>query len=221
MPTPTSRPIATRIFELFAQAPKFTHDQSGKVLAHGMSGIYVMFEEGQTLPDGGLRITRIGTHREPKELKRRLEENAQTGKMAQSVFRRQVASALMQQAGTDAAVIANAVSQKTFPHHVDVKVTEYLRTHCSYAVIVIGRELDSIFGKEVPWLALEKRLVGQLAYAEPRPAADWLGHLALDPKISPAGLWNTTNLTTGWKGGVCEPDEPLLQYLEAAFDHRK
>lgn len=217
MPTPSERPIATRIFELFASAPKFTHDQSAKMLSHGMSGIYVMFENGQTLAEGGLRLTRVGTHREPKELKRRLEENAQTGKMGQSAFRRQVASAIMRQAGTDALSIANAVSQKAFPHHIDVKVTDYLRTHCSYAVIVMGRDLDKLFDKETPWLALEKRLVGQLAYALPMPSETWLGNSAIDPKIAPAGLWNTSNLTAGWKGGVCEPDEQLLKYIESAF----
>lgn len=219
MPIPSERPLASRLFELFALAPRFTHEQSAKVLSHGMSGIYVMFEEGQTLADGtSLRLTRIGTHREPKELKRRLEENAQTGKMGQSAFRRQVAGALMAQAGTDAGTIANAVSQKAFPHHIDVKVTEYLRTHCSYAVIVMGHSLDREFGTEAPWLQLEKRLVGQLAYALPMPNAAWLGQLAPDPKIAPAGLWNTSNLTAGWKSGKCEPDDAVLAYLEAAFE---
>ncbi|HYE77101.1 MAG TPA: hypothetical protein VEI97_03860 [bacterium] len=217
MPTPSERPIATRLFELFADAPKFTHDQSAKMLQHGWNGVYVMFEEGQTLSDGRLRLTRIGSHREPRELKRRLEENAQTGKMGQVGFRRQVASAIMQRAGVDLPTIQAAVSQKTFPHHIDVKVTDYLRQHCSYTVIVTGRDLDRLFGKDTPWLELEKRLVGQLAYALPRPTEDWLGSAALDKKIREAGLWNTTNLTAGWTRGTCAADEELLEYVMDAF----
>ncbi|MEO7993193.1 MAG: hypothetical protein ABI743_02245 [bacterium] len=217
MPSPSARPVANRLLELFAEAPKFTHDQSGKALGNHMSGIYAMFEQDETLGDGRLRVTRLGSHREPKELRRRLEENAQTGKMGQNAFRRQIASAIMKRAGTDPTSIANAVNQKAFPHHIDVKVTEYLRSACSYTVIVMGRDLDRLFGNEAPWLVMEKRLTGQLAYAMPMPSTAWLGYDALDNKIGQAGLWNSANLTAGWTRGICEPDEQLLKYLEVAF----
>jgi hypothetical protein len=182
------------VLDAISPLPRFDHATLSARLPR--NGIYLFFEEGETLPlPSGLanRVVRVGTHNRDGRFRDRIRQHyglvrSLGGHKNASVFRKHLGGALLRRADpTDARLPGWEKHMGPSYPEVEAMVSLELRNRFSFVCI----QVDS--GEER--LSLESGLIATLARcALGRPSEGWLGNYAASPGIRQSGLWNTNKI---------------------------
>jgi hypothetical protein len=163
------------------------------------NGIYILFEKGEHA-HGGRRIVRVGTHTGEGQLRSRLTQHFLTENKDRSIFRKHIGRALLAR-DSDPFLsdweldLTSRVAREKHSSHIDhakqkeveLRVSEYMRQHFSFAVITVARKEER--------LRLESRLISTVSLCtECAPSASWLGNFSPKAKIRESGLWIVNEL---------------------------
>lgn len=191
--TDSEASVTTQLYHLFDQLPRYRFgDLPARTNELPDSGLYLCFEDGQTVRMGQRtfdRIVRIGTHRIDHRLPTRLRKHYGNvhnlgGNHSDSVFRMHLGGALMSQADPDDPRLTDWL-QKDGPNIAQVEewVSRTIRTKFSFCCFQIDSKEER--------LSLESKLISTLAQCPlGRSAGDWLGSFAASSAIRRTGLWN-------------------------------
>ncbi len=157
------------------------------------NGIYVFYEKGETVTDGGHtwdRIVRIGTHRRDGNFRARIRQHygpAKTlgGNKNSSVLRKHLGGAIMRRRDPEDPRLSDWLKPggPTF-REIEEDVSRSLRDHFTFVCFRVDDAADR--------LALESGLIALMAQAPlGPPTSGWLGRFAASPAIRRSGLWNT------------------------------
>jgi hypothetical protein len=163
------------------------------------NGIYILFEKGEQA-HGGNRIVRVGTHTGEGQLRSRLTQHFLTENKDRSIFRKNIGRALLARdidpflSDWELDLTSRAARAKHRSHidhakqkEVELRVSEYMRQHFSFAVIAIAHKEER--------LRLESRLISTVSLCtECAPSASWLGTFSPKAKIRESGLWIVNEL---------------------------
>ena len=183
------------IYELICRLPQHSYVTPLRELP--LNGIYLFFEEGQSVSIGSEsenRIVRIGTHRQSSRFPIRVRQHygnvhSYSGHKNSSVFRKHVGGAILRRDGPDDPRIKEWLRQGgAGPLEVEEAVSKVLRDRFSFVCFTVEDQLDR--------LSLERGLIAQLAqHPISRLAVEtWLGQYAAAKEIRKSGLWNTQHV---------------------------
>jgi hypothetical protein len=192
-----------------SEACQYLHDalrrlprlRGGDLESIPKSGIYVLFERGETA-HGGDRIVRVGTHRGRNQLPGRIREHLYTPNKDRSIFRKHVGRCLLAKANDPFLAQWNLdlTSKKSRTRHddpidaeqrrkIEDVVTTYMNEAFSFVVLRFDKREDRLHH--------ESRLLSTIKVcAECHPSGDWLGRHHPTQKVIPeSGLWNVQGLS--------------------------
>lgn len=163
------------------------------------NGIYVLFEVGEH-GHGGERIVRIGTHRGPDNLGKRIREHVYTRNKDRSIFRKHIGRALLQRRNDvfleqwdvdlttkQAREQHEDVIDKATLARVEDEVSAFMNGNFSFCVLRIDQRPTR--------LLLEQQLLSVVSQCEScGPSEQWLGKHHPNPVIRESGLWNIQGL---------------------------
>lgn len=176
-------------------------------------GVYFFFEDGEFIPNGNLRLVRVGTHalkpRSRSTLWGRLQQHKGSqsresalmgGNHRGSVFRRHIGDALLRSGLNDSEAAKTWGVGQTAPR--EVRNSE-IQLECAVTE-VIGKMLFLWLGvKDLPGSESDRGLIekGVLSIAgssyarETMPLSDnWLGRYSARQIIRESGLWNVVHV---------------------------
>jgi len=211
-PPPTAPELVREVYRLIIRLPRFDHSTPPSVLPR--SGIYFLFEAGETVDLDGERvdrIVRVGTHRGDGRFASRIRShygNASSlgGHKNTSILRMNVGGCLLRRYFPEDERLGQWMTQGA-PSFADVEemVSKYLREVVTFSCIPIESERDR--------LELERGLIALLnQYPLGEFSEDWLGRSAVSEKIASSGMWNSHHLN----GKPLSGDEFLLLERGAA-----
>ncbi len=183
--------ITRRAYQILNQLERHTWQTQSWMRPH--NGIYVFYEKGETVTDGGHtwdRIVRIGTHRRDGNFRARIRQHYGPasnlgGNKNSSVFRKHLGGAIMRQRDPEDPRLKSWLKQDGPTYReVEEEVSRSLRDHFTFVCFRVDEAADR--------LALESGLIALMAQAPlGEPSADWLGRYAAAVAIRQSGLWNT------------------------------
>jgi hypothetical protein len=160
-------------------------------------GIYLFFQEGESLTCDGLntdRIVRVGTHVKDGRFRARIRQHygrvySLGGNRGGSVFRKHVGGAVLRKADpADPRLPQWLAGEGPRLRDVEAEVSRVLRERFTFVCF----RVDS--GEER--LRIERGLIALLSrHPLGEPSADWLGRHAEAPEIREVGLWNVQHVT--------------------------
>ena len=165
-------------------------------------GIYLWYEAGEVRQGQRQRITRVGTHREPDRLRKRLTLHYSADR-DRSVFRRHVGAALMNKDRQPESEIQEwykargspLFSHQRFQQYEDRVDREIKRG--TYRVLRVDDRAER--------LELEGKLIALISRCEHcRPSRTWLGNHAYRAQIRKSGLWNVDHV---FSENECQADD--------------
>ena len=172
------------------------------------NGVYIIFEEGETAHDGK-RIVRVGTHREPGNLKNRLNQHRRNS--GSSVFRRKVGCAILNKNEAYKSYIEPWYGKKYKLINEDVLqlhrnlVTQHITGKTSFVAFEVKRTSK----EEKGTLFWESKIIATIAQCdECIPSKGWLGNW-LPEKFGSLGVAKRIGL---WL--TDEIDSPILSDSE-------
>ena len=155
-------------------------------------GIYFWSEAGEVRQGQTQRITRVGSHREPHRLCKRITLHYGADR-DRSVFRRHVGAALMNRNGEPESEIQEwykARGSAVFSHQ---RFQQY--EHRVHREIQRGTYRGLRVDDAAERLALEKKLIALISRCDHcRPSPGWLGNHAYREEIRQSGLWNVRHV---------------------------
>lgn len=155
-----------------------------------LNGIYFVFEKGELITIDRLdvdRVVRIGSHRKPGRLQKRIRNHygrlkRYWGNSGGSVFRELVGEALISRNGGDEVAKNNWLSSH-FPEDTEELISKYFEEHYTFKCIMVHS--DSIRCK------MESFLISLFAnYSNARPSDKWLGNYSYSHRVRQIGMWN-------------------------------
>lgn len=161
-----------------------------------LNGISLLFEEGERA-HGGSRIVWIGTHTKADRLPHRLQDHLRPNKDG-SILRKSIGSALLASRRDPYAeawkLDTSARAQRLDPRvdedrqrEIEEKVTEYIRSHLSFAVLAVETAADRAF--------YQPKLIATVAQCSGcGPSERWLGRSSPREKIRSSGLWQVQHV---------------------------
>ena len=163
------------------------------------NGIYVMFERGE-LYKGRNRIVRVGSHRSPDRLKKRLKNHFINKNADGSIFRKNIGKAMLHRNGDPYLRIweldtSRKDVKEKYRYLIDKKkeneleeiISEYLKTNITFVCFPVNVEKER--------LRLEEGIISALNHTEDfHVSTNWLGLSSPVEEIKSSGLWNRHGL---------------------------
>lgn len=154
------------------------------------NGVYLLFEAGETAPDGAGtvdRIVRAGSHTGEDRLARRLGAHV-AGDRRRSAFRLHLGAALLARDDpADPRLAAWLGDERTPMPEVEAAVSAAVKERFTVACIPVPDKAER--------LALERGIVALLAqHPLAPPSGAWLGRHASPAEIRRSGLWATQHV---------------------------
>lgn len=197
--------IAYRLHQLFNEQPRIRFGMDMTTIPR--NGIYVMFEEGETL-EGMDRIIRVGTHTGDNQLRSRIEQHFIKENKNRSIFRKNLGFSFLNNGregikdpsyidkweldttpveGRDEKLkLINADFEKL----LEKEISAYIQNKISFVVFEVPTKEERI-----KW---ESKLISTLSNAtksgDIKPSANWFGNHTTKPKIKDSGLWQVLQL---------------------------
>ncbi|WAA08973.1 DUF6884 domain-containing protein [Fervidibacillus albus] len=163
------------------------------------NGIYIMFEKGEDF-HGMDRIVRIGTHRGPNRLLKRLRNHFVRERSRGSIFRKNIGRVFLEidskrslqeqekdsQKSASESKYANFTREK-FTTELEAKISRYLRNNITFVCFPVDEKSDR--------LRLEEGIIASLnKYPTFGPSKNWFGLNSPISAIAKSGLWNKQGL---------------------------
>ncbi len=163
------------------------------------NGLYVLFQKGETAHEAD-RIVSVGSHRGDAQLINRLHQHFHKPIKDRSIFRKHIGRALLAQSNdpfleqwnwdlttrNERERLSSRLDEVR-QQEVENEVSEYLRKHFTFTVLVAGTK-----GKRIK---TERDLLSTLASCSHCcPSPNWLGLQHPNPTIQSVGLWNIQGL---------------------------
>ncbi len=179
------------IYSIISILPRFSFQTPKKILPS--NGIYLFFEQGETIDNNLDRIVRIGTHKADGRFPKRIRQHygntsSLKGNKNSSVFRKQIGGAMLRKVNDADPRLNDWLIQDgpTF-QEVEENVSKVLRERFTFSCFHVENKGER--------LSLEKGLIALLAqYSLGQPSINWLGNYAANEKITKSGLWNTQHI---------------------------
>lgn len=172
------------------------------------SGVYFLFERGETAELDGVqadRIVRVGTHDAQGALVRRIRthygpKTSSGGNRASSVFRLKVGEAMMRRGEAPSSEVEAWLTKGPPPSDLEEAVSRYIRSNVTFAVV----RCESPDERK----RLEAACISMLGDRGPRPTDSWLGLHSSCVKVRESGLWNEQHVSSGeTRRAEGQPDE--------------
>lgn len=177
-----------RLHQLLATLPRYTWEETDEVPFR--NGIYLVFEEGE-IYQGMPRMVRVGTHKAPDRLRKRLRDHFVRENHNRSIFRKNIGKALLNRDGDPyLAIWSLDTSRPPYrgmedPHRereMEQEVSRYLRTHMTFSAFEVETQEQR--------LRLEEGIIASLHQTEDFQAgSSWPGRFSPEKEIRKSGMW--------------------------------
>ncbi len=189
-----THPLMLDIYRLIQSLPRM--DATTPRRDWPLNGIYVVFEDGETVAlDGAVtgRVVRVGSHTNAGRCGKRIRQhyghiNSLAGNKNGSVFRKHVGAALLRRTNPQDPRLTEWLRPmgRSDPE-VETHVSQYLREHVQFRWVRVDDAAER--------LALETALIALFAqHPLGQPSTAWLGRHAVSENVRRAGLWNSRDI---------------------------